>query len=122
MTGITIPLLLEVLTPAERNYHSSKLEFLSLKWSVTKHFKMYLAYAPFVVRLDNNLLTYIITTLNLDATGHRWVGTLAFFEVTSEYQKGADNRAADALSFVPIHHNHERVHSLMEGDVVGTVD
>ena len=27
------------LTPAERNYHNSKLEFLTLKWSVTKHFK-----------------------------------------------------------------------------------
>ena len=25
------------LTPAEKNYHSSKLEFLTLKWSVTEH-------------------------------------------------------------------------------------
>ena len=39
------------LKPAERNYHSSKLEFLSLKWSVTEHFKEYLAYTPFVVRM-----------------------------------------------------------------------
>ena len=42
------------LTPAERNYHSSKLEFLGLKWSVTEHFKEYLAYTPFVARTDNN--------------------------------------------------------------------
>ena len=27
------------LTPSEKNYHSSKLEFLALKWSVTEHFK-----------------------------------------------------------------------------------
>ena len=27
------------LTPAEKNYHSSKLEFLALKWSMTEHFK-----------------------------------------------------------------------------------
>ena len=27
------------LTPAEKNYHSYKLEFLTLKWSVTEHFK-----------------------------------------------------------------------------------
>ena len=27
------------LTPSEQNYHSSKLEFLALKWSVTEHFK-----------------------------------------------------------------------------------
>ena len=30
------------LTPAEKNYHSSKLEFLTLKWSITEHFKEYL--------------------------------------------------------------------------------
>ena len=86
------------LTPAEKNYHSSKLEFLALKWSVTEHFKEYLTYAPFVVRMDNNLLTYILTTPNLDTTEHRWVGTLAFFEFALEYQKGADNGVANALS------------------------
>ena len=37
------------LTLAEKNYHSSKLEFLALKWSVTEHFQEYLAYMPFVV-------------------------------------------------------------------------
>ena len=37
------------LTPSEQNYHSSKLEFLTLKWSITKQFKEYLAYTPFTV-------------------------------------------------------------------------
>ena len=37
------------LTPLEKNYHSSKLEFIALKWSVTEHFKEYLAYSPFMV-------------------------------------------------------------------------
>ena len=45
------------LMPSEKNYHSSKLEFLALKWSVTEHFKEYLAYVPFVVWTDNNPLT-----------------------------------------------------------------
>ena len=63
-----------------------------------EHFKEYLAYAPFVVRTDNNPLTYVLTTPNLDAMGHRWVGTLASFQFELEYQKGADNGAADALS------------------------
>ena len=110
------------LTPMERNYHSSKLEFLTLKWSVTEHFKEYLAHAPFVVRTDNNPLMYVLTTPNLDATGHRWVCVLASFDFTLEYQKGADNGAADALSWVPVHHNCETVCSLMEGAIVGTVD
>ena len=97
------------LRPLEKNYHSSKLEFLALKWSVTEHFKEYLAYTLFVVQTDNNPLTYILTTPNLDATGHRLVGMLASFKFTLEYQKGADNRVADALSWVPIHHDCQTV-------------
>ena len=58
------------LTPSEKNYHSSKLEFLALKWSITEHFKEYLVYSPFVVWTDNNLLTYMLTMPNLDAMGH----------------------------------------------------
>ena len=65
---------------------------------------------------------YVLTTPNLDATGHRWVGALASFEFTLEYQKGADNRAANALSQVPFHHNCEMVHSLMKGAIVGAAD
>ena len=110
------------LTLAEKNYHSSKLEFLTLKWSVTEHFKEYLAYVPFVVWTDNNLLTYVLTTPNLDATRHRWVGVLALFQFELEYQKGTDNGAADALSRVPISHSRQTVQSLLEGAIVGTSD
>ena len=94
------------LTPTQKNYHSSKLKFLILKWSMTEHFKEYLAYAPFTVRMDNNPLTYVLTTPNLDAMGHRLVGALVSFEFSLEYQKGADNGAADALSQVPVSHDH----------------
>ena len=54
----------------EKNYHSTKLEFLALKWATTEHFKEYLLYQPFLMRTDNNALTYIMTTPNLDAMGH----------------------------------------------------
>ena len=47
---------------------------------------------------------------------------LASFKFAIEYQKGADHRAADALSWVPIHHNREMVRSLMEGAIVGAMD
>ena len=109
------------LTPVE-NYHSSKLEFLALKWSVTEHFKEYLAYAPFVVWTDNNPLTYVLTTPNLDATGHPWVGAMSWFQFELEYQKGTDNRAADGLSRVPINHSWETIQSLLEGAIVGASD
>ena len=60
----------QALTKHEKNYHSTKLEFLALKWAIMEHFKEYLLYQPFLVKTDNNLLTYIMTTPNLDATGH----------------------------------------------------
>ena len=110
------------LTQSEQNYHSSKLEFLALKWSVTKHFKEYLAYAPFTVRTDNNPLTYVLTTPNLDATGHQWVGALASYEFSLEYQKGSDNAAGDMLSQVPIQHDRKMVRSLLEGSVTGVTE
>ena len=31
------------LMPHKKNYHSTKLEFLALKWAVTEHFKEYLS-------------------------------------------------------------------------------
>ena len=65
------------LRDSEANYHSSKLEFLALKWAVTQQFKEYLMYQPFTVRTDNNPLTYMLTTPNLDAMGHCWVSALA---------------------------------------------
>ena len=60
----------QALTAHEMNYHSTKLEFLALKWAITEHFREYLLYQPFLVRTDNNTPTYIMTTPNLDATGH----------------------------------------------------
>ena len=77
-----------VLTMHDKNYHSTKLEFLALKWAVTEHFKEYLLYQPFLVKTDNNPLTYIMTTPNLDASGHQWVNALAKYNFWLEYQKG----------------------------------
>ena len=106
------------LMPSEKNYHSPKHEFLLLKWSVTEHFKKYHAYAPFVVRTDNNLLT----PPNLDAMGLKWVGVLASFEFTLKYQKWADNGAVDTFSHFPICHDCETVWPLLEGAIMGAVD
>ena len=45
---------------------------------------------------------YILTTPNLDATGHCWVGALASYDFNLEYLKGTENGAANALSQVPV--------------------
>ena len=60
----------QALTAHEKNCHSTKLEFLVLKWAIMEHFKEYLLYQPFLVKTDNNPLTYTMTTPNLDVTGH----------------------------------------------------
>ena len=86
------------LCGSEANYHSSKLEFLSLQWVVTQQFKEYLMYQPFTMRTDNNPLTYVLTTPNLDATRHHWVSALAGFNFRLEYLHGTDNRVANVLS------------------------
>ena len=59
---------------------------------------------------------------NLDTTGHRSVSTLASFQFKLEYQKGADNGAVDALSWVPISHSWETIQSILEGAIVGVAD
>ena len=50
--------------------------------------------------MDNNALTYIVTTPNLDATSNQWVSALAWFNFELEYQKGCDNTVADVLNQV----------------------
>ena len=52
-----------------------------------EHFKEYLLYQH-LVRTEINPLMYIVTTANLDATGHQWVGALVKFNLWLQCQKG----------------------------------
>ena len=97
----------------EAKYHSSKLEFLALKWAITEQFPEYLQYRPFTVLMDNNPLTYILTTPNLDALGHRWVAALASYNMTIKYLKGSDNKVADALSQIKTRLDPETITELL---------
>ena len=53
----------------EKNYPAYKLEFLAQKWAITDWFHEYLYGGQFDVYMDNNPLTYILTSIKLDATG-----------------------------------------------------
>ena len=97
-----------IMTETEQRYHSNKQEFLALKWPVTEQFHEYLSpYGKnrneFVVRTNNNPLTYIFSSANLDAAGQRWVAQLASYNFALEYQKGKDNTVADFLSHLDDH-------------------
>ena len=91
------------MNETEQRYHSSKQEFLALKWAITEQFHEYLSpygknWNEFVVRTNNNPLTYIFSSTNLDAAGQQWVVRLASYNFSLEYQKGKDNTVADFLS------------------------
>ena len=102
------------MNETEQRYHSNKQEFLTLKWAVTKQFHEYLLHYgknqnEFVVRTDNNLLTYIFSSANLDAAGQCWVAHLTSYNFSLEYQKGKDNTVADFLSQMNEHLPEEEV-------------
>ena len=94
-----------VMNETEQRYHSNKQEFLTLKWAVTEQFHEYLLpygknWNEFVVCADNNLLTYIFSSANLDAAGQCWVAHLTSYNFSLEYQQGKDNTVADFLSWM----------------------
>ena len=90
------------LSKLERNYDTHKLEFLAPKWSITERFHENLYGGHFEVYTDNNPLTYILTTAKLDATGQRWVASLANYNFKIFYKSGKLNvEASLGLSCIP---------------------
>ena len=103
-----------VMNETEQRYHSNKQELLALKWTVTEQFHEYLSpYGKnrneFVVCTDNNPLTYIFSSVNLDAAGQQWVAHLTSYNFSLEYQKGKDNTVVNFLSQMNKHLPEEEV-------------
>ena len=94
------------------------MEFLALKWAMTGQFKEYLQYQPFLVQTDNNPLTYVITTPNLDAVRHRWVVAMAGYNFKIEYIRGSNNKVADTLSQVGEHLYEDAVKELLDQGII----
>ena len=72
--------------------------------------------------MDNNPLTYMMTTPNLDATGHQWVGSLANYNFKIEYLKGWDNSTADVLSRMTEQLGDDDVKCLLDGITIGATN
>ena len=89
------------LSKSEQHYPAHKLEFLALKWALCDKFHDYLYGNTFTVITDNNPLTYVLTTANLDATGHRWLAALGVYNFEIIYRPGKSNVDADSLSRLP---------------------
>ena len=69
-----------------------------MKWAITQSFHEYLYRNKITVYSDNNPLVYVLTTVKLDSTGHRWVANLAMYNFKVFYRSGKLNVEADGLS------------------------
>ena len=76
------------LSKSERNYPAYILEFLSLKWAITNQFHEYLYRGNLDIYTDNNPLTYILTSVKLDAVGQHWVAALTNYNFQLYYKTG----------------------------------
>lgn len=74
-----------------------------MTWPIIENFHDYLYSAPtFVVYSDNNLLTFVLTSAKLNATGCRWVAELTDFHFTIKYHHGKESIDADSLFKMPL--------------------
>ena len=89
------------LSKSEQNYPAHKKEILGLKWAVTDKFHDYLYGGNFTVVMDNNPLTYVISSAKLDATGYRWLAALSVYDFNLKYRRRMDHSDADGLSRRP---------------------
>ena len=58
------------LSKTEHKYLAHKVECLALKWLIMDQFQGYLYGNTFVIYMQNNLLTHVLPSMKLDATGH----------------------------------------------------
>ena len=100
-TGQLITYTSQTLSKSERRNPAHKLEFLPPKSAVADQFYEYLYGETFNVYTDNNLLTYVLTIANLEATGKQWVASLANYHFHLHYMPGKINVDAATLSRIP---------------------
>ena len=78
---------------AEVNYHSTRLEFLAMKWSI-KHFRCIcwdVTSKSALITAHSRISLHHLT----DAMKQRWIIELAKYDFSLEYQKGKNNTVAD---------------------------
>ena len=99
-TRSTIPYVSQGLKGGKKFYHSSKLDFLALKWAIIKQFNEYLQYLQQPIDLHHDHPKPKVTTL-------------ALYLMTIEYLRGADNKVTDILVHISERFDAETVKELM---------
>src|SRR6266540_4019663 len=85
------------LTPAEKNYHTTDLEYLAIIWSV-KHFHKYLINKLFKIFTDHSVLKSLQKISELTRKRVRWIIELQQYNYTIEHRSEKKNQNANALS------------------------
>ena len=95
-----------------RDYSSTKIKIMALKWSVCEKFKDYLLGSKFTIFTDNNPLVYVKTS-KLGAAQIRWLSELDLCDFDIIYQTGHSNLVTDTLSCRPEveGEDHNQIHS-----------
>lgn len=71
-------------------------EFLAIIIEVDK-WRSYLLHAPFIIRMDQKSLKYLLEQMLSPPLQHRYLTKLLGFDYTIKYKKGVDNKATRQL-------------------------
>ena len=88
------------LNSAQRNYSPSKGELFGVLYFI-RHFKYFLQYRPFILRVDHESLKYIKTMEPPSGTISRWYDTITNYDFEVQYRPGPKHGNADGLSRAP---------------------
>ena len=88
------------LTPAQRNYCTTRKELLAMV-RFTRQFRHYLLGRQFYVRTDHNCMTWLMGFKYPTGLLARWLEELSQFDMVVIHRKGIDHGNADALSRIP---------------------
>ncbi|CAH9094973.1 unnamed protein product [Cuscuta epithymum] len=72
-------------------------EFLAILLAIEK-LRAYLLHAPFIIRIDQISLKYLVDQIISTPIEHKYLTKLLGFDYKIEYKKGPENKVADALS------------------------
>ena len=89
-----------VLSPAQRNYCTTRKELLAIV-RFTRLFRHYLLGRPFLLRTDHSSLTWLLQFKQINGQLARWLEELSQYDMTIVHRSGTKHANADALSRIP---------------------